>query len=309
MEMMNMNQKENDEGKTLKIKQIKLWLGLLKPPCVRFTDKILYLLLCLITAVTVVFVSILKRKWIKGAIPDIYLTLMPKDFEINFHDVKFIARKGKMDMLVCSNVAEPWLTSHFKPREGDVVIDVGAHIGKYALIAAKMVGENGLVIAIEAHQENYSALLRNIELNGFGNIRAFNFAALERDDEWVRLGGSRDDGYSVKVNSYSTNFLSVRSKSIDTISREEQIPRVDIMKIDVEGAEVEVLKGARETLLNSPSLKVLIEVRYDNIAEVNSIMSKCGFNKCEVLLERKNILSERYYIKNERDDDENEVQR
>lgn len=278
---------EQKEDNVAKMIEVKLWLSLLKPPCVRFIDKILYLLLCCITLIIVPFVSIANRKWcfserIKGAIPDIYLKLMPKDFEINFHDVKFIARKGKMDILLLSNVSEPWLTSHFKPREGDIVVDVGTHVGKYALVACKMVGDNGLVIAIEAHPVNYFALLRNIELNGFGNVRAFNLAALDRDNDWVRLGGSRDDSYSVI--SSSTNFFSVRSKSIDTILKEEAISIVDIMKIDVEGTEVAVLKGAREILLNSPSLEVLVEVSSDNISEVDSIMFKCGFKKCEVLL-------------------------
>lgn len=62
-------------------------------------------------------------------------------------------------------------------RKGDVFIDVGAHIGKYTILVAKIVGKEGLVIAIEPNPENYETLLENIKLNNLKNVIAVNIAA------------------------------------------------------------------------------------------------------------------------------------
>lgn len=56
------------------------------------------------------------------------------------------------------------------PKAGDVVFDVGAHIGSFALKAARLVGEEGLVVALEPELENYRILKENIELNGLENV-------------------------------------------------------------------------------------------------------------------------------------------
>ncbi|MEM4311455.1 MAG: FkbM family methyltransferase [Nitrososphaerales archaeon] len=58
----------------------------------------------------------------------------------------------------------------FKPKKGEIVIDVGAHIGKYSLPIANLVGKEGLVISIEPYPINYEALIRGIKLNHLKNI-------------------------------------------------------------------------------------------------------------------------------------------
>ncbi|MHA1664402.1 MAG: FkbM family methyltransferase [Candidatus Njordarchaeales archaeon] len=72
---------------------------------------------------------------------------------------------------------ENWMWEHLKLNKGDVFVDVGAHIGKYTVPVAKIVGENGLVIAVEPHPENYRTLVKNIRLNDLKNVLALNIAA------------------------------------------------------------------------------------------------------------------------------------
>jgi len=66
---------------------------------------------------------------------------------------------------------ERWIWKHLKPQEGQTFVDVGAHIGKYALQVAKIVGKNGRVIAVEADPENFEALRKSIHINSLKNER------------------------------------------------------------------------------------------------------------------------------------------
>ena len=87
-----------------------MWLELvklLKPPTPNFGDKLIYLLVCLITAALAIPFSILKRKRIKKCIFSIFLKLMPKDLLIEFQGVKFMARRGKTDILLLNELSEP----------------------------------------------------------------------------------------------------------------------------------------------------------------------------------------------------------
>jgi hypothetical protein len=116
----------------------------------------------------------IKKIGIRRSIVIIFAKLMPKDFLIDFLGVKFIARKGKTDILILNEISEPWMKNIFKPNRDDIVVDVGSHVGKYSLVASKLVGNSGKVIAIEAEPENYKALLRNISINSFTNITPLN---------------------------------------------------------------------------------------------------------------------------------------
>jgi len=253
---------------------MKMWLELvklLKPPTPNFGDKLIYLLVCLITAALAIPLSILKRKRIKECIFSIFPKLMPKDLLIEFQGVKFMARRGKTDILILNELSEPWMKRYFKPNKGDVVIDVGAHVGKYSLPAAKLVGENGKVIAIEAHPENFKALQTNILLNGFKNIIALNIAAFNQDNKKLLLCGSRDSEFSLKSN-LKENSVEVETRTIDSLLREIGVEKVDWVKIDVEGAEVEVLEGMREVLRKNKKLRMLIEVHGENKYKVNELL-------------------------------------
>jgi len=200
---------------------------------------------------------------------------MPKDLLIEFMGARFIARKGKADILLLNSLSSPWMWDYFTPKEGDVVVDIGAHVGKYALIAAKRVGKEGKVIAIEAHPENFKTLLNNIRLNDFQNIIALNVAAFSENGKTLRLFGQWDTAYSLK--SWDATSTRVETRTTDSILRQYGVKNADWMKIDVEGAEAEVLIGMKEVIENSPNLKILVEVNRSNEHEVDRILR--GFKK------------------------------
>ncbi len=170
---------------------------------------------------------------------------------------------------------EAWMWSYLNPKGGDTLIDVGAHIGKYALWGARMVGERGRVIALEPYQVNYDALVSGISENGFRNIIALKYAAWH-EDMVLRLFLSVSSGGSVKVNS-GFGYSQVSARSLDSITKDLGVTHVDWVKIDAEGAEFEILCGSVH-LLSRDAPKVIMEVSRSDASRVDDFMKQLGYS-------------------------------
>lgn len=140
-------------------------------------------------------------------------------------------------------------------RPGDTVVDVGANLGLMTLHAALRVGPTGTVVAIEPHPFCFRRLVRNVALNDLGNVRPVQVAAgavPERrtiyDFPAVNIG--RSSLIPASLESKPAGEVSVNR--LDTILAEIGIGDVRLLKIDVEGFELEVLKGAVDTLARQP---------------------------------------------------------
>ncbi len=128
---------------------------------------------------------------------------------------------------------------HFLKR-GDTFVDIGANIGVLTLKAASVVGESGSVIAFEPHPRVFNYLTKNISLNDFRNIRAYN-VGLGEHNNILHFTNKRSDDQnkvseigSIKVNVEPLDHYKLRS--------------VDLMKVDVEGYEKFVFLGGSNTL-------------------------------------------------------------
>jgi FkbM family methyltransferase len=132
---------------------------------------------------------------------------------------------------------------------GDVFIDVGANFGVYTLVASKLVGTAGRVIAFEPTAESFATLRQNIALNHLVNVRSFQVAvAQEAGKAWLY------HGWDPVGNSLGMDPLcgdqgeEVQTAALDDLLEENDVDRVDVIKIDVEGAEELVLRGAIRSL-------------------------------------------------------------
>jgi len=156
----------------------------------------------------------------------------------------------------------------FIPREGEVVVDVGANIGSHTIPASRLVASCGRVIAVEAEPSNFGALVYNLKLNQADNVIPLNLAAWNKEEtldlHYTPLGTS----YTI-VFKGSTKSVKVRARPLDKVLEELGIEAVDWVKIDVEGAEVEVLQGLEKTMNRSPNLKLIVELHS------NETMEKC----------------------------------
>jgi FkbM family methyltransferase len=138
-------------------------------------------------------------------------------------------------LFVISPRFENFVDSWFEVNDGDVVVDVGAHIGKYSLRFAKKAEK---VIAIEPNRETYGISVRNIEANDFRNISALNVAAWNERTELVLFSGSDSGQHSLKRESHRSEI--VQADTLDSIVLQSKLVKVDWIKVDVEQAEAEV---------------------------------------------------------------------
>jgi FkbM family methyltransferase len=136
--------------------------------------------------------------------------------------------------------------------EGQVVYDIGAHIGIFSLAFARKVGPRGCVVAFEPYPPNYRRLLRNVKLNHATTIIPVNAAVGAEAGELVMASRTGEPG-RVTVSSDATKIGmkpigTTKTVNLDSLLKEETWPLPDFMKIDVEGFEWQVLQGARELL-------------------------------------------------------------
>ena len=168
--------------------------------------------------------------------------------------------------LINMTIREDEIIEHFTPKQGDIVVDIGAHIGRYTIIGAKRVGANGKVVAIEANPSNFEMLNRNIKLNQLTNILSLNNAVYSKETKIKLYLPGEELGhtiYNTVMSDRAKNedkFVEVSANTLDYFLQLKGITDVNWIKIDVEGAEFEVLKGATNVLSKSKDIALLIEI-------------------------------------------------
>ena len=167
------------------------------------------------------------------------------------------------------------IIEQFCPKTGDTVIDVGAAFGFYAIMASRRVGQHGRVVAIEAQPDSFDMLNKNIKLNKLANIQTLNYAVYSEKTK-VKLYSS----YSIiqeRAGQSLQSFIEVSADTLDNLLHRVGIDKVNWIKIDVEGAELEVLKGAQGLLSRSTDIALLVEVHSPDL--VKPIVQLCGSYK------------------------------
>jgi FkbM family methyltransferase len=214
--------------------------------------------------------------------------LPERPYSIN--GIKAIPRKGTQDFYMLYIPREEDVKPHLIMYENETFVDVGANVGSYSLkIANDYKNKRVSVVAIEAHPKNYKALCRNIELNGFKHIKAINKAAsdhrgvitmYERSHDGNRVGTDLYSAYNTFLAEH--NFILSNSLEVecDTLDNMLASHRINVMKIDIEGAELLALKGATNTL--KQLRKIIVEIHGDNFDKVKKILEAHNF-KLEII--------------------------
>lgn len=154
-------------------------------------------------------------------------------------------------------------------RPGSVIYDVGANVGFLALVAAHLTGPTGKIFAFEPLPQNFRQLERNAQLNGFEYVKSRNMALADRDGSAAFLvSRSPTWGKLASVSGEAAEQIGeteVAVRRLDSVVRDDSLPLPYLIKIDVEGAEVEVLDGAMETIQKARPI-LLIELHGTNVA-------------------------------------------
>jgi FkbM family methyltransferase len=158
------------------------------------------------------------------------------------------------------------LLQHLQP--GMVMVDVGAHIGHYTVAAAQRVGPHGRVIAFEPDPVSFSYLAQNVAANGLSERVTMQNVAVSGQTGTANLYlGRRDRVANSLIRSDATMPRSVVCDTIalDHYFQDDPDPRVDMVKMDIEGGEYDALRGMVRLLAANPHLKLLVEFHPVNL--------------------------------------------
>ncbi len=141
------------------------------------------------------------------------------------------------------------LARRLKP--GDVFFDIGANVGFFTVIGARLVGAHGFVFAFEPLPENVQRARANVEANAFSNVRILDAAASDHSGMGELMVADYVGGSALATAERPPDVkgvLPVRLVTIDELVAQNEIRPPQAVKIDVEGAEIEVLRGMAHTL-------------------------------------------------------------
>lgn len=167
-------------------------------------------------------------------------------------------------------------------QSGNVFVDIGANIGYYSLVASRCVGASGKVYSFEPAPSNFSFLLKNIQENNSQNIIATMKAIAEKKGILqLFMDEHLSGGHQIFNSGMKTHSVDVDTISLDEFFENEKTP-IDLLKIDIEGAEMLALKGMRKTIASNPQMKIITEF-YPVMIE------RCGFSPQQYLHELRGL--------------------
>lgn len=136
-------------------------------------------------------------------------------------------------------------------QPGTVFYDIGAHVGFFSVIAAKLVGSQGKVYAFEPDPQNAACLQFNVEVNQFSNVKVFEKAVSKTTGTGELLLAEYPGGHTLASAGTPPDLkgaMTVELVCIDELVNQQVLEPPSVIKIDVEGAELEVLEGMTQTL-------------------------------------------------------------
>jgi FkbM family methyltransferase len=154
--------------------------------------------------------------------------------------------------LLLKGAFEPMQTGIFlqKVKQNTVFVDIGANCGYYSMLAGKL-ATKGKVIAFEPDSENFALLVKNTTLNGLKNITAQQKAVSDKDGISYFSSEKLNKGESSL--SKDLKGEAVQAVTLDSYLKSKKISHIDVLKIDIEGAELFALKEAFVSLKNGPT--------------------------------------------------------
>ena len=219
-----------------------------------------------------------------------------KTIQVNGYSMSVIPNdKGISLELLLFKTHEPLTTKLTikELRNGMVCVDIGSNIGYYALLESKIVGKNGKIFAIEPSPENFNYLNNNLKLQNFSNTETYQIA-IGNQDGTAKLTVGNKSNHSKVITEYQTipnglDVISVPIKKLDTFVQEQNISKIDFVRMDVEGFELNVIEGMKNVLrklrpmiqvevhkkfLGAKNTKKLLEIFKDEGYDIKHYVSK-----------------------------------
>ncbi|GHU18728.1 hypothetical protein FACS189472_07470 [Alphaproteobacteria bacterium] len=195
-----------------------------------------------------------------------------------------------------TSVWEPHVTDYLvkNVKQSDTIIEIGANIGYYTTLLAKLVSKNGKVYSYEANKEVYDLACLSLKMNDLSDIATIknvaicdkkgmvDFVCIEPD---VNSGGAVNIGMS-HILAEKRLLHGAKIMAVEAVSLDEDLPNlenVDWLRMDIEGSEILALQGAKRIINSSPNLTIVMEwapnamKKYGNVSKLIDDMHGYGF--------------------------------
>lgn len=180
---------------------------------------------------------------------------------------------------------EPECTRIFKGelREGMVVVDIGANVGYYVLIEARILGSAGTIHVIEPSPGTYDRLVQNLALNSIApELKLYQFAICDCPGTvTLQLGSASNHHRLAPPNNLNDGCVEVEATTLDDLFADA---RIDMVRMDTEGSEVRIVRGMKKILARNQPFKMFIEIhprlarQYGcDIEEMLALLAEAGF--------------------------------
>lgn len=204
------------------------------------------------------FSKISEKTFLGNTLRKLLRTIIPKNAVLPIVQGRLRWKKW----IVSSGVFGYWLGSYeFNKQkifikavnEGDIVFDIGAHVGFYTLLSSKLVGKQGRVFSFEPLPRNLLYLKRHVEMNKCRNVTIIEVAVSDKDGILQFNNGNNSSVGRI----VSNGDMKVKVISLDKQIEKNNFPTPNIIKIDVEGEELKVLRGAQKLLRDNHPILLL----------------------------------------------------
>ena len=178
---------------------------------------------------------------------------------------------------------EDFISTHLSA--GDVFVDAGANIGVFTVSAARKVGPRGRVLAVEPSPAVFPYLEQNIRLNHLENVLPLRLALSDGTHDRVPFytAPASHFGMGALAPQFHTEPCSVVTKSLDEVVADNALPFVSVLKVDVEGHEFAVFRGARKLLERTPGPAIVFEfcdwaeMRFGDPGQAQTFLMDLGY--------------------------------
>lgn len=166
--------------------------------------------------------------------------------------------------------------STFVPKPGWFVIDVGAYIGIWTLRIASKVGNKGMIIAFEPNPYNFVILKMNLKINNVKNVIARNLAVSAQEGTSylyvpeLRINSTLNLDYALSLNE-NISKINVKTVTLSKFIKELNISKIDLLKVDTEGNELEILRDL-ESLLETNVIKRIVIEAHTNVTSIHELI-------------------------------------
>ncbi len=219
---------------------------------------------------------------------DLTLKLLEKSKKINLPPDEYWGFGTKVRFLLGWYESETVKVCNSLIKPGMKALDIGAHCGYFTRLFSELVGPTGMIYAFEPHPQTFQFLSQNISYFKHKNVMAVPKAASDRQGEVEFFEMSASGKHSLyNVSSYLSHFtlqkkMAVQSTTIDQFLAEQGNPKIDFVKMDIEGGEPKALRGMEQTIKNAKNLAM--------ITEFNPAVLEAGGTKPEQFLKQLQLL-------------------